>query len=524
MEERVASVHDLRDGEMKQVTVGGKKVLLARVDGRFHALGARCTHYGGPLPSGTLHNGRLVCPWHQGTFAVQSGDILEPPPLDDLPCFSVRVAGDDVFVDRPDDAGGQRAPAMVARDPGDERLFALVGGGAAAAAAAQALRESGYTGRILMISQEDRWPYDRPNLSKDYLAGKLEAGWLPLRPAAFWEEHGVERHHARVTALDAQTRVITLVDGEQLTPDAVLIATGGTPRHLNVPGDRLQGVFTLRSRADCEAIIATLDSAERAVVIGASFIGLETAASLRTRGLDVDVVAPAKVPFARVLGPEIGDRIRRLHDQHGVAFHLGHHVSRLTGASAVKAAELDDGTVLPADLVLVGVGVTPACDFVGGVPRSPDGSLQTDDQLRVAPGVWAAGDVAHYPSAHLRNAHRVRIEHWRLAEQHGRAAAHSMAGRGEPFTGVPFFWTQQFDRSFDFVGYGGDWDEIIVNGDLESEFTALYVQGGELIAACGTQSGELAAFGELMRAGRLPAADEVRRPATAGLRERFGPT
>lgn len=536
MEERVAGVNDLQDGQMKQVLVGGKKVLLAKVGGRFYALGDRCTHYGGTLSQGTLHDHRLTCPLHQGTFDVTSGDLLEPPPLDALPHFSVRVTGDDVFVDRPDDSKSQREPAMAARDEGDGRLVAIVGGGAAGAAAAQSLREHGYGGGIVMVSREDRWPYDRPNLTKDYLAGTMEASWLPLRPAAFWQQHGVERRLATVVALDATTRRLTLDDGDELVPDAVLIATGAVPRTLDVPGSDFAGVFTLRSRDDCEAIIAALAGAERAVIVGSSFIGLEAAASLRTRGLDVTVVGPGRTPFARVLGAEVGARTRRLHEEHGTRFKLGATVARFVAGTAaggqpagVTAVELADGQRLPADLVIVGVGAAPATGFVAGVARGPDGGLETDDHLRVAPGVWAGGDIASYPAAHL-GGRRVRIEHWRLAEQHGRAAGRSIAASlaaapgdrtDPPFTGVPFFWTQQFDASFDFAGYGAGWDEVIMTGDIEAGFTALYAREGVLLGACGTQPAELAAFKELMMAGALPSAAAVRERSSAGLADRL---
>jgi NADPH-dependent 2,4-dienoyl-CoA reductase/sulfur reductase-like enzyme/nitrite reductase/ring-hydroxylating ferredoxin subunit len=585
MEERVASVHDLRDGEMKRVQVGGKNVLLARVDGQFYAHGDRCPHYGAPLHEGTLHAHRLTCPWHQGTFDITAGNLLEPPSLDGLPSFTVRVQGDDVFVDRPDNAASATTPAHVRRDADDRRLFVIVGGGAAGAAAAEALREDGYTGRILMLSQEDRWPYDRPNLTKDYLAGTMEASWLALRPASFWADHDVERRFARVTALDVRTRQITFTDlqkqthstddalGETLIADAILIATGGRPRRLDLPGAGLANIFTLRSREDCDAIIAALPDAQRVVIVGSSFIGLEAAASLRTRGLDVTVTGPEEVPFVQTLGRQVGERIQRLHEQKGTKFRLGVGVSgfraagRVHGSAAADAegpaaiddepavassslaadsepaaaggpastlpavagVELADGSFLPADLVVVGVGVTPAVDFVAGVTRNPDGSLDANENLQIAAGVWAAGDIVRYPAAHL-NGRRVRGEHWRLAEQQGRAAAHAMAAASDSlapgsttaaFRGVPFFWTQQFTSSFDFVGYGGAWDELIITGDVDGDFTVLYAQAGQFIAACGTQSQELAAFAELMRAGLLPAVDEMRGQVAAGLAQRL---
>lgn len=593
MEERVASVHDLRDGQMKRVQVGGKNVLLARIDGQFYAHGDRCPHYGAPLHEGTLHAHRLTCPWHQGTFDIIAGSLLEPPSLDGLPSFTVRVQGDDVFVDRPDNAASAATPVYVHRNADDRRLFVIVGGGAAGAAAAEALREDGYTGRILMLSQEDRWPYDRPNLTKDYLAGTMEASWLALRPASFWADHDVERRFARVTALDVRTRQITFTDlqkqahltddatrqsrdgigtdgvvsseydphdnvrsdqsdtvdalGETLVADAILIATGSRPRRLDLPGAGLANIFTLRSREDCDAIIAALPDAQRVVIVGSSFIGLEAAASLRTRGLDVTVTGPEEVPFVQTLGRQVGERIQRLHEQKGTKFRLGVGVSGFRAAGrdhgsvaadaggpastlpAVAGVELADGSLLPADLVVVGVGVTPAVDFVAGVTRNPDGSLDADENLQVAAGVWAAGDIVRYPAAHL-NGRRVRGEHWRLAEQQGRAAAHAMAAASDSlapglttaaFRGVPFFWTQQFTSSFDFVGYGGAWDELIITGDVDGDFTVLYAQAGQFIAACGTQSQELAAFAELMRAGLLPAVDEMRGQPAAGLAQRL---
>ncbi len=517
MEERGAGTEELLDGQMKQVEVGGTKVLLARVDGVYHATGDRCPHYGGPLHEGTLCDGRITCPWHQGTFDVRTGDLLEPPPLAAIPSFAVRVEGGDVFVEVPEGAKSQRPMPRCSLDTArDARTFAVLGGGAAAAAAVEALRQECYEGRIVMVTQEDRWPYDRPNLSKDYLAGEMEADWLPLRSAAFYDGLGVERVTGRVVALDVPARTVTLDDGATLTPDAVLVATGASPRTLQVPGAGLDGVFTLRSWSDCEAIIAALHGASTAAVVGSSFIGMEVAASLLARGLDVTVVSAGQVPFEHVLGEAVGRTVMDLHEKKGTRFRLGAGVARFTGGQRVEAVELDDGSTLPADLVVVGIGVVPNTTFVAGIARDADGGLSVDEELRLAPGGWAAGDVARFPEAHVGE--RVRIEHWRLAEQHGRAAAASMAGHGRPFTGVPFFWTQQFTRAFDCVGVFAGYDELIVCGELATrDFTALYVKTGMLVAACGTQSDETGAFAALMRGGRLPPADSLRGREKAGL-------
>ena len=536
MEERVARAADLRDGELREVEVGGKKCLLLSCDGALRAFGARCTHYDGPLAKGLLHDGRLVCPWHHGTFDARTGDLLDPPPLSGLTPFDVRVESGDVYVDRPDDAPRQRAMPMVGREPGDERTFVVLGGGAAGAAAVEGLRQHGFAGRIVLVVREGRRPYDRPNLTKDYLAGSATADWLPLRPASFYEKHAIELLEADVTSLDAATRRLAFADGTSMTPDAVLVCTGATPRRLKAPGSDLPGVFTLRSWSDCDAIIAAAQGAvegaaqgavqpaqaavqggARAIVVGASFIGMETAASLRERGLEVTVVAPDETPLAAQLGPQVGAFLRARHEEHGVQFRLGRTIVRFDGEDRLRAAQLDDGSRLDADLVIVGVGVEPATAFVTNAARGADQSLEVDDQLRVnGHGVWAAGDVASYPEPHVGG--RARIEHWRLAEQMGRAAAASMAGKGTPFAGVPAFWTQQFGLRVVSVGVGRGGDDSFAVGDVAGgDFTVFFARGDVLVAAAGTRDLDLAAFSELMRAGRLPRPGDLRGRDDAGL-------
>jgi NADPH-dependent 2,4-dienoyl-CoA reductase/sulfur reductase-like enzyme/nitrite reductase/ring-hydroxylating ferredoxin subunit len=517
MEDRVARDDELREGGLREVQVGGKKVLLLRCDGAVRAFGARCPHYDGPLSKGLLHDGRLVCPWHQGVFDARTGDLLEPPPLSGLTAFPVRIDGGDVYVDRPDDAARQRTMPMAGRDPRDERTFVVVGGGAAGAAAVESLRQHGFTGRVVLVGREEGRPYDRPNLTKDYLAGTAGADWLPLRPASFYERHGIELLHAEVTSLDAASRRLDLDDGSSMSPDAVLIATGGLPRRLEVPGAELPGVFTLRSWADCDAVVAAAEGAARAIVVGAGFIGMETAASLRERGLEVTVVAPHQTPLTAQLGREVGGLLQARHEEHGVGYSLGRTVVRCDGDRRVRAVELDDGSRRDADLVVVGIGVRPATSFIVNADLNDDGSLDVDEELRVnGHGVWAAGDIARYPEPHVGG--RVRIEHWRLAEQLGRAAAASMAGRGAPFGAVPGFWTQQFGLRVSYVGVGRAWDGTIAVGDPASgDFTVFYTSDDALVAAAGTRDLDLAAFAELMRVGRLPRPDDLRGRTDAGL-------
>ncbi|HEY3324685.1 MAG TPA: FAD-dependent oxidoreductase [Planctomycetota bacterium] len=516
MEQRVASIHDLQDGQMKQVKVGELPLLLARVGGEYYAVSARCPHYGGPLAEGALHQCRVTCPWHHSVFDLGTGNLLEPPALDAIARFDVRVDGEGVFVTVPEGATGKREMPMCARAAADARLFAIIGGGAAASTAVETLRQEGFAGRIVMISAEDRLPYDRPNCSKDYLAGTAKAEWMALRSESFYEQHGIERFHKRVISLDVPARKIVFEDGSNLSPDAILVATGGRARQLNVPGSQLPGVYTLRSWDDTDALIGAIQSATNIAVIGGSFIAMEVAASLQHRGAHVTVVAPERVPFERTLGAQIGTVFLHLHEQHGVEFRLGHSVRRFSGTPHLNAVELDDGSMLKADVAVVGAGVTLATEFISGIQLNQDGSLDVDEHLLVADGVYAAGDIARYPDPY--GAGRVRIEHWRLAQQHGRAAAKAMAGHGEPFTGVPFFWTRQYELSLGYVGHATQWDETIACGDLgQNDFTVFYVKDGRLLAAAGTQDAELAAFSELMRTGQLPAPDYVRNKSAAEL-------
>jgi NADPH-dependent 2,4-dienoyl-CoA reductase/sulfur reductase-like enzyme/nitrite reductase/ring-hydroxylating ferredoxin subunit len=516
VEERVAGVDDLADGQMMTVLVSGKKTLLVRVGGQYFATAARCPHWGAALDEGLLHGPRLLCPLHKSTFDVRDGSLIEPPALDGLRAFRVRVAGDDVCIDRDEGPAGFAAAGCAPETTADGRTFAIVGGGAVAAAAIEALREECFTGRLVLITPEDRWPYDRPNLSKDFLTDHVEAKWLPLRPPAHYDELRVERLVGSVVELDVNSRMLTLDDGTTLVPDGVLLASGARPRRLNVPGADLEGVFTLRSWSDAERLVAAARLARRAVVIGASFIGMEVAAGLRERGVDVTVVGPEKVPFEAALGVDVGGVVLAFHEERGTRFALERGVARIVGLGRAEGVELSDGTVLDADLVAIGVGVQPVTEFVRGAELDRDGGVPVDDQFRVAPGIWAAGDIARYREPHTGR--DVRIEHWRLAEQQGRAAARSMAGRGEPFRGVPFFWTQHFDFRLGYAGAGRGWEGVFVVGDLAArDFTAFYHAGDELLAACGTQDDELAAFLELMEGGGLPAADAVRGRSKADL-------
>lgn len=508
----VANTPELRDGEMKEISIGETRLLLARVGDRFHAVSATCPHYGAPLAEGVLCGTRIVCPWHHAVFNVVNGDSEEPPALDALVSYAVHVEDERVLVNVPEAMSDRRTPMMATCDlAADSRQFVIIGAGAAGYAAAQTLREEGFRGNVVIITRENRAPYDRPNLSKDYLHGHAEAEWMPLRPDEFFSEHGIQLVLNReVTRVDATAKTITFEGGETMEYDVLLVATGGVPVRLNIPGSDLKNICVLRSFADTDSIIETARRSRRAVVVGSSFIGMEAAYSLRERGLEVTVVAPSQEPFETTLGAEVGAVFRRLHESHGVRFKLGSIVYRFEGSHNVEAVTLDNGESIETDMVVVGAGVRPVTHFIEGVELDDAGGIVVDSRLCAADGIYAAGDVASFKDP--RTGERVRIEHWRTAQQHGRAAARNMLGRDVAFEGVPFFWTRQFDVVLLYVGHAKSWDEIIYRGDvLSHDFLAFYLKGEDVVAVAGmNRDREMAAAEELMRLGRMPGREQLK--------------
>ena len=507
----VAKTSELADGEMKQLSANGAEMLLACVGGKFHAVAAHCTHYGAPLVEGVLSGERIVCPWHHACFNVTTGDIQEPPALDELARYDLRVENDQIIVRLPDGASDRRVPPMTKRDTKDERLFVIAGGGAAGYAAAQTLREDEFTGRVVLITREDHFPYDRPNLSKEYLQGNAEPEWLPLRSEDFFAEHDIEVIRNReIRHIDAMQKTITFTDDKTLVCDALLLATGSEPRKLPFQSKTQENVFLLRSYDDADAIISAAAKGKRAVVIGASFIGMEVASSLRARGCEVTVVAPDNVPFQKILGPEIGQLFQDIHEEHGVKFKLGTSVSGFNDERKVTAVILEGDERLDADLVVLGIGVKPNTDFLEGLVLHQDGGVIVDEHMCAAEGVYAAGDIAYFPNP-LTGEHQ-RIEHWRTAMQQGRIAAHNMAGKETTYDSVPFFWTRQFDVGLLYVGHAQRWEEIIYHGDVTTrDFLAFYVKENRVLAVAGmNRDQEMAAAEELMRLGRMPAAEQLK--------------
>jgi NADPH-dependent 2,4-dienoyl-CoA reductase/sulfur reductase-like enzyme/nitrite reductase/ring-hydroxylating ferredoxin subunit len=507
----VAEVDDLQDGEMKEVNIGEHSVLLVRVDGEFHAIGSKCTHYGGPLAEGVLNEHRVRCPWHQACFDVVTGDLEEPPALDALPHFHVRVEGGNVIVSVPEDAEDRRIPTMTRRSPdADSRVFVIIGTGGAGNAAAEALRQDGFQGRIVMVTRESRLPYDRTNLSKGYLKSD-ESDPARLRSEEFYAGYDIEiLTEQEVVRIDASDKTVVFHDSSSLEYDKLLLATGSIPRRLDVPGASLENIFTLRNPDDANRIKAAAEKGSRVVVIGASFIGMEAAASLIGRDLSVTIVATESVPFERTLGKKIGRMYKELHEENGVSLKLGTRVARFDGDEKVQKVVLENGDVLEADFVLLGIGVQPATGFLKGFQLNSDDSVSVDKHFRVTEDIYAAGDIASFID--WRTGENIRIEHWRLAEQHGRIAAHNMAGREAEYRSVPFFWTNQLGVNLRYVGHITNWDEIIFQGDPAArDFAAFYVKQGKVlaVAGCGSQV-KMPAVAELMRIDQMPEPEELR--------------
>ena len=478
--------------------VGDQEVLLVRSGAEIFAIDAHCSHYHGPLADGIVAGGGIRCPWHHACFDLRTGEAVRAPALSPISVWQVEQENGRIFVRRKREqakTGGKAAASA----PGK---VVIVGGGAAGFAAAEMLRRQGFRGSIVMLSSEAAAPVDRPNLSKDYLAGSAPEDWMPLRPDSFYAESNIDiRLSSEVSAIDARARQVSLAGGGVIPYDRLLLATGAEPVRLPIPGADQPHVHILRTLADSRAIITSAGGARRAIVIGASFIGLEAAAALRAREVEVHVVAPEQRPMERVLGPGMGDFVRALHEEHGVIFHLGDTVTAIDG----KRATLKSGGVLEADLVVVGVGVRPRLTLAEQAGLKLDRGVVVDKFLETSiPGIFAAGDIARWPDPHSKE--NIRVEHWVVAERQGQAAARNMLGAREAFDAVPFFWSQHYDVPINYVGHAEAWDEIDVDGDIMQRDCLLrYKRKGRVLAVASIYRDVASLQAELaMEQGREP--------------------
>ncbi|HEU4806529.1 MAG TPA: FAD-dependent oxidoreductase [Nitrobacter sp.] len=453
--------------------VGDREILLVREGAEIFAIDAHCSHYHGPLADGLVVDGAVRCPWHHACFDLRTGEAIRAPAFNALDVWDVEQRDGRIFV-----RGQRERPAVKVAKPDHPEKIVIVGGGAAGFAAAEMLRRQDYKGGIVMLSSDDAAPVDRPNLSKDYLAGSAPEDWLPLRPDDFYQQASIDlRLRTPVTAIDPKARQLTTAGGV-IGYDRLLLATGAEPVRLPIPGANLPHVHTLRSLADCRAIIEAVKSASRVVVIGASFIGLEVAASLRAREIEVHVVAPESRPMERVLGPEMGDFVRALHEEHGVNFHLEDTVA----AIGEKRVTLGSGGALDADFVIFGVGVKPRLELAEKAGLTIDRGVLVNEFLETsAPGIYAAGDIARWPDP--RSGEHIRVEHWVVAQRQGQVAARNMLGHREKYDAVPFFWSQHYDVPINYVGHALKWDAIEIDGSVADRDCLLrYKHQGRVLA------------------------------------------
>jgi apoptosis-inducing factor 3 len=470
---------DLPDGAIISGRIGSEDAILVRRGEEFFAVGAQCTHYHAALSSGLIVNDTVRCPLHHACFSLRTGAALRAPALDAIGCWQVQRIGSKIVV-------GERMPDPQAQAPalsGDARKLpssvVIVGGGAAGLAAADMLRREGYSAPITLLSADDSPPYDRPNLSKDFLAGSAPAEWMPLRTPEYYVSRRIDLVlNASVATVDVDERRVTLQNGRQFGFGALLLATGADPVRLDIPGAAGAQCLYLRSFADCRAILAAVGTAKRVAVIGASFIGLEVAAALRQRGIDVHVIGPERIPLERVLGAQVGEFVRELHESHGVAFHLGTSVVRIDG----RRLTLKDESTVEADCVVLGVGVRPAIRLAEQAGLAIDRGIRVNEYLETsAAGIFAAGDAARWPDPH--SGEQIRVEHWVVAERQGQVAALNMLGRKQRFDAVPFFWSQHYDATINYVGHAESWDSIELKGSLRSRDCAVsYQRGGRTLA------------------------------------------
>jgi apoptosis-inducing factor 3 len=477
---------ELKDGGTLVGHVGDEPVLLVRRGDDIFAIGAQCTHYNGPLGEGLVVGDTVRCPWHHACFDLRTGEAVRAPALSPVATWRVERRDGAIFV-REKNAAPEKKPRGKREEP--ERIV-IVGGGAAGFAAAEMLRRQKYEGGIVMLSADDAPPVDRPNLSKDYLAGAAPEEWLPLRDEKFYTDNAIDlRLNTTVAGIDTRASEVALSTGEKLPYDRLLLATGAEPVAPSLPGAKSSDLLTLRTLKDCKAIIERATSAKRVVVLGASFIGLEVAAALRARDIEVHVVAPEERPMEKILGPDFSRLVQTIHEEHGVVFHLGETASGMAG----KRVTLKGGSALETDFIVAGLGVRPRLTLAESAGLKVDKGVIVDQYLETsAPGVFAAGDIARWPDRLTGEA--IRVEHWIVAERQGQTAALNMLGRHEPFDAVPFFWSQHYDVPIAYVGHAETWDDLVVEGDVAGKDGLVRMKRGGRILAVASVFRDLASL------------------------------
>ncbi|KAJ3799725.1 hypothetical protein GGU11DRAFT_678786 [Lentinula aff. detonsa] len=521
----VLDEHELKDGQMKQVDFDKGKVLVARLGDKIHATSAYCTHYGAPLAKGVLTaDARIVCPWHGACFNLCNGDIEDAPAPSPIHSFKAYIADGKIYVTANPDftlkENLARPPKLsTAGFDAVGKGTVIIGGGSGAFQAVESLREHGYKYPITVVSKEPHAPIDRTKLSKALITDASKLEWKT--PADLKIKYGVNlRAGVTVTSVELQDRRVILDNGkDNIVYDKLVIAPGGIPRKLPIPGADLENVYTFRGVSDAQKIDGVALEGKKAVFIGSSFISMELVTVLSKRKLaSIDVIGMEEYPFEVVLGKQVGAGLKKFHESQGVKFHMQTQVEKIVPREdnpSLAESVVVNGEALPADFVVMGVGVAPATEFLkgSGIELEKGGGIEVDECLRVTKlpanveGVFAIGDVAIYPQA----GELVRIEHWNVAGNHGRAVGKTIAGQPQPFVKTPVFWSAQ-GQQLRYCGYAAGHDDVIIKGDPgEMKFVAYYVKQGKVVAVASMQNDPVvSAASELLRLGLMPSPNEIK--------------
>jgi NADPH-dependent 2,4-dienoyl-CoA reductase/sulfur reductase-like enzyme/nitrite reductase/ring-hydroxylating ferredoxin subunit len=509
----IARTDDLQNGEMKTIELSDQKaVLLIRIEDQYYVTDAYCPHYGAPLEHGIISDKKIMCPWHHAVFNVKTGHVSEPPSIENLKYYRLDIRDGNIilFDESLHDEENQNV-SVTANQNMNDQTFIIIGAGAAGNSAAREIRSLGYTGRLKVITADSQPPYDRTILSKDYLKGEMDPQWLPLNQDDFFERNKIELIKNRyVTNINTFNKEVELDKKTKLKYDKLLVATGSVPKKLSVPGTDLENIFTLRTVDDAEKILKASNHINRIVVVGSSFIGLETADSLNNGNRQIHVIAPESTPFVSTLGEDVGKLIQNKMEEKGITFHLPNNILEFRGNDTLNEVILDNDKSIQAEMAIVGIGVTPVSDFLPPHYKVTDGSLLTDRYLQVEKDIYAAGDITTFP--YWKTNELIRIEHWRVAQQHGIIAAKNMMGAKEKVEIIPFFWINLAGMNLRYVGYAKNWDETIIEGDLSNnDFTVYYSNNSQITAVLGSNRDEqIAVVEELMRTGRMPTTEEIK--------------
>ncbi|CAL7939283.1 unnamed protein product [Xylocopa violacea] len=530
VEGTVCKESDIKENEMKHLSLGddGGKILLIKQKGELHAIGTKCTHYGALLHTGALGDGQVRCPWHGACFNIKTGDIEDYPGLDSLPCFQVNV--DDsglvhVKARRRDLDIGKRMKKMYERDVNNNTTVVIVGGGPAGAVCAESLRQEGFTGNIVMVCKENTVPYDRVKVSKNF---NFDIEKATLRPPSFYKEHNIEiKLSTEAIALDTNENVVQLSSNEKLTYDYLFISTGSKPRIPDIPGVHLSNIHVLRDYTDSHALNSKMSLDKHIVILGLGFVGMEAAASCVNKCASVTILGRGTVPLETVFGTEIGNTIKQVFEEQGVKFMFGRDIAQFIekedDKNTVGAVVLNDGEVLPADIVIIGIGSTFNTDWIKDSPihMLADGSVKVDKYLKTnVANVYAGGDIAYAPLFGSDDM-SAAVGHYSLAHYHGKIAALNICAKNTALNTIPVFWTLLFGKCYRYTGYGKP-DRIKIYGSLKnSEFFAYHIKDDKIIAmiSCGADP-VVADFANFLREGRTLTEAEIHKDPYGWMRNK----